>query len=618
MSVSRPIDVPGAPGVYEFVDRSGRVLYVGKAKDLSRRVASYFRSDVAPRTALLVQRATSLRWVVCASEAEALVLEREWIRSKQPPFNIRLRAGAGYSGVHVSADQVVRLASWRGARPRRGTSFGPYPGVATADLVDALQIVFGVRTCDDATYRKAELTGRPCLLGETGKCLAPCVGRVSVEAHNAAAGALTAHLRQPDPRIGERLDAEMRALADGEHFEAASRRRDQLKALEVIGRRQRVLGGAGWDRVAVACRRNGERMAVACTRVLDGAVTLVETYVSADDPMLDEQETLTAVLAELALPAGAIVITAQATSSSRRARGERERGLLAFTSTQAQVACEADAPTPSVDPAEQAQALARLAELLRVAGPLRRVECMDVSHTQGRHTVGSVVTLCDGVAHREEFRAVHLRDVGGDDYAAMRELVQRRTSGRRLGLDALPDLLLIDGGPGQVAAALDALLGSGLVPANHDDAPGLVAAGTHTIGPVLAGLAKRFEELWPVGAERPVLLGMRDPVLRTLTAARDHAHHHALGASRRRRERAALRTGLDDVVGVGPTRKRALLARFGTLDAIARAPLAELAAVAGIGPGLAQRIHDHFHGATPVAANVEQVGDQTGNGPVNR
>jgi excinuclease ABC subunit C len=432
------------------------------------------------------------------------------------------------------------------------------------------------------------------------------VGRVSVDVHNEAARALGQHLGQPDPRIGDRLEGEMRELAAAEHFEAAGRRRDQLKALEVIGRRQRVLGAAGWDRVAVALWRETGRIAVACVHVVDGAVAQADTYASADDPVLSDQEALVAVLAELALPAGVTPVTVWQTTASRRARGARERGLLAFALSQARSAWDADTTPAHAEPADLAEALARLAQLLGLPGPLRHIECMDVSHTQGRHTVGSVVSLRDGVVQHRDFRVVHLKDVDGDDYAAMHELVRRRTSGRRLGLDTLPDLVLIDGGPGQVAAALAAFTANGLLAANASPAaPGDVGVDgpdSPLVGPALAGLAKRFEELWPVGASRPLSLSPHDPVLRMLTSARDHAHRHALHASRRRRERAALRTGLDDVDGVGAARRKALLAHFGTLDAIARAPVTELETVSGIGPGLARRIAAHFDGTVDAVA----------------
>ena len=614
MSVSRPLDVPNAPGVYEFTDLAGRVLYVGKAKDLGRRVASYFAVGAAQRTARLVLQASDLRWVVCASEAEALVLEREWIHAKQPAFNIRLRAGTGYGGIHVSADAVARLGVWRGRRPRTGTSLGPYPGTSARDLVDSLQLVFGVRTCDESTYRKAAQSQRPCLLGETGKCLAPCIGRVSVAEHNEAALALINHIRRPDPCINDRIEAEMRSLAADENFEAASRRRDQIKALDVLEQRQRVLGPGGWDRVAVSLWRDGDRMALALTHVNDGAVSQVDTYISVDDPMLSDDEAMSLVLPSLDL-GGIQPLTSQLTAMSRKARGDRERGLLAFTQAQARSACERELTATRDDPSVSAEALARLSLLLGVSGPLRRIECMDVSHTQGRHTVGSVVVFYDGVARREEFRVAHLQDVDGDDYAAMRELVTLRTSGRRLGLTQLPDLLLIDGGPGQVAAAFEALNANGLLPSNHDS--GVVSGSANVArtpqsvhgletGPALAGLAKRFEELWPVAATRPVLLGAHDPVLHLLTSVRDHAHRHALDANRRRRERDALRTGLDSIPGVGAARRRALLSRFGTLDAVARAPVEELEGVTGVGRQLAQRIALHFSGLSEGSTHLPE------------
>lgn len=590
VSVTKPSNVPSSPGVYEFVDRAGRVLYVGKAKNLAKRLASYFRADVAARTARLVNQADTVRWILCATETEALVLEREWISIKQPPFNIRMRSGDGYSGIHVSHGLIPRLGVWRGKRPSGAATFGPYPGVSSGDLVDALQAVFGVRTCDEQTYRDAEAAQRACLLGETGRCLAPCVGDDEQRAlHRARTDEMILHLRRPGATVRETVEARMHELADAQMFEAAAHVRDHAKALETLERRQRVVGPAGWAGDVVAYERDGERLTLVVVRVDGGGVVGVETYLSPDDPMLDETEILEAALptvAELRLPAIAVV----ASASSRKPRGDRQRGLLTFAKAQLAEAGTRSTPLIVADSATMAETLAHMAARLGVTGPIRRIECVDISHTRGRHTSGSLVTLVDGQPRHDQFRVAHLRDVEGDDYAAIGELVRRRLRGRRMGLPALADLLIIDGGPGQVEAARRAMAETGFRPANdQDDSDTQLATG-----PVLIGLAKRFEEIWPVRAQRPLTLPADDPVLLMLQRARDHAHRHALDSNRRRRERAALRTGLDDIPGVGPSRRKALLARFGTLDAVARAGLDELAATAGIGPTLAERMVAFF------------------------
>jgi len=590
VSVTRPADVPAAPGVYEFADATGRVLYVGKAKNLSQRLGSYFPGgagggDLHPRTRRMLGNATTVRWVVCASETEALVLEREWIRAKQPPYNVRLRAGDGYAGVALTRGTIPRLTTWRGRRPAGTETFGPYPGTATGDLVDALTVLFGVRTCDDTAYRQAERRGRACLLGETGKCLAPCVGRVDTAAHAAAADDLRRNLADPDPALGERLEAEMLTHSAAGNFEAAARRRDQLAAFRSLARRQRV-SSAPVDLDAIAVARGGERVAVARVAVRGGVVTEVEQYAAVDDPSLDAVELL-AVVVDLLPGRGDTpkLVAAAAVPGARTPGGEHERAVLSFAGSQAEEAL-VSTPLRRDDPAAAAEAGAEIAALLGIPGPVRRIECTDISHTGGRHTVGAVVTLVDGLPRTDLYRRLDLGDLGGDDYAATRTLVARRLRPGGMGHDTLPDLLLIDGGPGQVAAAV----------AGRADAA--LAAGDETpLRVPIAGLAKRFEEIWPEDASVPLRPAASSPAGLLLRHARDEAHRHALGGNRRRRERAAVRTRLEDVPGLGPVRRRALLERFGTLDAVASAPADELAEVRGIGPALARRIHETLAGA---------------------
>jgi len=585
MVLRRPADIPQGPGVYEFLDATGRVLYVGKARNLARRVGDYFQGDLHPRTARMVANADAIRWVLCASEQEALLLEREWIHAKQPPYNVRLRAGSGYRGVAITEEAVPRLRLWRGERPPGAESFGPYPGVAADDLLDALVLLFGVRSCDAKTYREAERRGRACLLGETGTCLAPCVGSVGVDEHRAAAGALRAYLRRPGPELGERLEREMRELAATERFEAAARRRDQLAALEVLGRRQRVVTATGADLEVLAVVRRDGRIGVARSIVAGGVLSGVETYVSVDDPALDDAEVLAAAAGQLAPQEGFTRISSHPVDGVRRVRGAVERGLLNLTHAQAEEALSAPARTDAVDPADAADHLGRLAALLGAGRPIDRIEATDISHTGGRETVASVVVLDRGVPRPEQYRRLNLGDGGGDDYAAMRELVRRRFSGREMGLGSRPDLLLIDGGPGQVAAAIEGLRRAGLAPDGGGD--GEEGLGE---GPLVVGIAKRFEELWPAGAERAIVLAPADPVLLMLMRARDEAHRHARAGHRRSRSKTTLRLRLDEVRGLGAKRRAALLSHFGTFAALAAAPEEEIAQVPGIGSVLAGRI----------------------------
>jgi len=578
--------------VYEFSDATGRVLYVGKAKDLAQRLASYFPEDpheLHPRTRRMLGNATAVRWLLCASETEALVLEREWVHAKQPPYNVRLRAGSGYGGIAVSRDPVPRLYTWRGRRPANAATFGPYPGTSTRDLLDALMTLFGVRTCDESTYRKAEKEQRACLLGETGKCLAPCVDNVDTQTHREASVQLRKNLERPDPALAERLEREMRTFSAAQNFEAAARRRDQLEAFNTLGRRQRVAtDGTEIDALAVA--RSGERIAVALVGVRNGVVAEVEQWAAVDDPGLTEIELLETIFALLPDRDGTrALLTSQPIAGTRAPRGETERAVLAFAAAQAEESLVSTSMRRD-DPAEIAAAGVRIAEILGTDVPVRRIECTDISHTNGRHTVGSVVTLVDGIPRTDLYRRLNLGDLGGDDYAATRMLVSRRLRPGGMGHDALPDLLLIDGGPGQVKAALEG---------RSDAAAAAEELGGDGWDPArvpIMGLAKRFEELWPEGSDVPVRPEPNSALGLLLRHARDEAHRHALGGNRRQRERAAVRTGLDEIPGLGPARRKALLARFGTLDAVAAAPVEEIAAVPGIGPSLAGRIRMAFTG----------------------
>lgn len=590
VSVHRPNDVPRTPGVYEFSDLSGRVLYIGKAKDLAARIAQYFpgeRDDLHPRTRRMLAHADAVRWIVCASETEALVLEREWVHAKQPPYNVRLRAGSGYTGIHVTDGPTPRLSIWRGKRPTDGKTFGPYPGVRASDLLDGLMLLHGVRTCDDATYRKAERARRACLLGETGKCLAPCIGKVDTEAHRRAAAELVANLERPGRDTGQRLTDEMQALAAAGNFEAAARRRDQLAALSLVGRRQRVATD-GTDIDAVAVERSGERLAAVRVRVRGGVVVAVDEYVAVDDPASSGPEILETVLGQLAAadvrPPGTVavpVIASATVDGTRIPRGEHERAVMAFAAAQAVETLSRGAFTGR-DAASSHEASRTLGEHLRLPAAPRRIECTDVSHTGGRHTVGAVVVLVDGEIRPDLHRRLHFGDgnVGGDDYAATEELVRRRLLPGGMGHTELPDLLLIDGGSGQVAAAVRGRKLAAAEATTEWD-PSRVT---------IVGIAKRLEELWLENVASPLHLPAGDPALLLVQRARDEAHRYSLSGQRRRREKAALRTGLDDVRGLGPVRKRALLERFGTLDAVAAAPLTELAAVPGIGLEIAGRI----------------------------
>lgn len=581
--MTKPADLPEAPGVYEYLDGEGRVLYVGKAKNLRSRIGDYFTGELHPRTARMLNLAVDLRWTICASEQEALLLEREWIVKRQPPFNVRLRAGGGYGGVALTRGANPRLFPWRGRRPRDSRTFGPYPGVRGHELVDALATIFGVRTCNDDEYRRAEANKRPCLLGETGKCLAPCTNVERRDHHREQAELLVKHMKNPEAALGDTLREEMQSAADRHDFEEAARKRDRLRALEVIGRRQRVNDPRLGDLSAVVMRTSAERFVLAVVRASGGVVDGVDLLGGDLDSERSPDENLETALVQLGLDH--TPLTEIEVSGGRTARRDAERGLISFAASQAEAALKTTQIRGWTDPARRLEALEAVKDRLGALSAAR-IECLDISHGQGKHTVGSLITLIDGEPDRTQWRRLDLGDLGGDDYRAIRDVITRRFGQGALELGAVPDILLIDGGPGQVAAALEGLHANAVTPANLGGS-----------GPYLVGIAKRYEELWPVGASVPVLLDATDPALLLLTSARDQAHANGVGAHRRRRDRAAIRTRLDDVPGIGESRRKALLAHFGTYEAVLAAPETELAAVRGIGPATAAAVYRALHPA---------------------
>ena len=585
--------VPDAPGVYRYLDRSGHVLYVGKAKRLSSRIASYFSDPerLHPRTLRMLCEAVSLDWTVCATECDALLLEQRWIRAEQPRFNVALRDGDGYPGLVVETEGVARMRTWRG-RPGVGSSFGPYPGVDPAQMIDVLGRAFGLRSCQDHIFRNATTSGRPCLLGETGRCAAPCVGRESHAEHRERAARVVAFLSGTDRSVYAKLNAEMEEHASAHRYEVAARRRDELSALQQIVVPQGVVL-SDRDLDVVAVHRDDAYVGIAMVRVRGGELRAVSRRYASADPALEDAEQRTQLHLALAAELGdiaalvlaldptkelgeALTVLRGAAVRLRQPRGGEEQRVFELAMRNAEEALSGGRHRRDLSVDDRDAALEALGAAVGIPRP-RRIECIDISHTQGSAATASLVVMVDGVMQPAQYRRFTVPTaLGGDDYASIAYAVRRRLQGA--GLDELPDLLIIDGGPGQAGAALRELHAAGN--------PGVIR---------LVGLAKRLEELWIPGEPDAVVLPRDSYALRVAQLVRDEAHRYALVNHRRRREREALRTRLDEIPGVGPARRRALLERFGAVDAVARAAVEELAAVPGIGPGLARRIWSSYH-----------------------
>jgi excinuclease ABC subunit C len=641
-----PGSIPESPGVYRFHDGRGRVIYVGKAKNLRARLNSYFAdfAGLHPRTQSMLTSAAGVDWTVVGTEVEALQLEYSWIKEFDPRFNVRYRDDKSYPYLAVTMDEEYpRVMVMRGAR-RRGTRyFGPYSHAwAIRETVDTLLRVFPVRTCSAGVFKRARQIGRPCLLGYIGKCSAPCVERISQADHRRLAEEFCDFMAGQTARFTRRLEAEMRAAAAAEEFERAARLRDDIQALERALEKQAVVLPDGTDCDVIALAEDQLEAAVQVFYVRGGRVRgqrgwvvdkvedisdgeLVEHFLSqvyGEGSVAGNGATGTAsrkgtVRPEAAgptvprevlvpvLPDGAPAV--EEWLASRRGgrvklRVPRRGDKKALLDTVARNAAESLAlhkTRRASDLTTRSLALNEIQEALGLEQAPLRIECYDVSNLQGTHVVAAMVVFEDGLARKSEYRRFSVRGTGGEgDVASVHEVITRRfrryleereTTGE---LDVLgdpaagpgdpefrqrkfaypPNLVVIDGGPAQVAAAVSALDALGI-----DDV-------------AVCGLAKRLEEVWLPGEDAPVILPRTSEGLYLLQRVRDEAHRFAITYHRAKRSKALAVSQLDDVPGLGPARRATLLRHFGSVRRIAAATSAELAQVPGIGPQLSDAV----------------------------
>lgn len=634
----RPGEIPTDPGVYRFRDKDGRVIYVGKAKSLRPRLSSYFQdlAGLHPRTQTMVRTGASVEWTVVATEVEALQLEYSWIKEFEPRFNVKYRDDKSYPYLAVTmGEEFPRAQVLRGAK-RPGTRyFGPYAHAwAIRETLDQLLRVFPVRTCSKGVFHRAKLSGRPCLLGYIDKCCAPCVGRTGAAAHREVAEDLCDFLAGNTGRFVKRLEHDMRAAAQELDFETAARLRDDLGALERALERSAVVLADGTDADVFGMAGDELEVAVQVFHVRGGRVRGQRGWVSeresADDAALVQAllmqvygaESAEGVPREVLVPSlpedreavVALLGEVRGSKVSVRVPQRGDKRALAQTVTRnAQQALARHKVARAGDLTARGQALADLQEALGLAEAPLRIECFDVSHVQGTNVVASMVVFEDGLPRKGEYRrfivagaaeppggggvlggARGAEPPGGDDTAAMREVLTRRfrrhveaaaegrggegptrrdpETGRPRRFAYAPQLVVVDGGPAQVAAAQAAM-----------DAVGVSDVA-------LVGLAKRLEEVWLPGEEFPVILPRGSDALFLLQRLRDEAHRFAITFHRQRRSKAMTASALDEIPGLGPARRAALLKAFGSVRAMRAASAQELAGVSGIGPALAEVI----------------------------
>ncbi len=622
--------IPVEPGVYKFRDTTGKVIYVGKAKSLRSRLNSYFAdiSMLHPRTRQMVTSAASVEWTIVTTEVEALQLEYNWIKEFDPRFNVRYRDDKSYPSLAVTLnEEYPRLQVMRGPKKSGVRYFGPYAHAwAIRETLDLLLRVFPARTCSNGVFKRAGQIGRPCLLGYIGKCSAPCVGRVSAEEHRGIVEDFCDFMAGKTDAMIRRLEKQMAEASADLEFERAARLRDDLGALRRSMEKQAVVLTDGTDADVVAFATDELSAAVQVFHVRGGRVRGQRGWVvdstaapDAEDGKVDIGELVEQFILQFygqddaAVPREVLVpelpydhealsellteIRGSRVSLRVPQRGDK-RSLMQTVERNAEQSFLQYKLRRASDLTARSQALNDLQEALDMPDSPLRIECYDISHVQGTNVVASMVVFEDGLARKSEYRRFAMRESGGDvDWIA--EVIRRRFSrylqenaesdtpeaspltedGRPKKFAYSPNLVVVDGGAPQVAAAQSVLTELGITDVT------------------LVGLAKRLEEVWVPDEDHPVILPRTSEALYLLQRVRDEAHRFAITFHRQKRSKSMTESQLAGIAGLGPARRKALLKEFSSLKKLRAAGVDEIAAVPGFGPELAQRVHDQLAGA---------------------
>jgi len=574
--------LPSLPGVYRMLGPAGEALYVGKARDLKKRVATYFQKSVpSPRIRMMLAQVAQVEVTATRSEAEALLLENNLIKSLAPRYNILFRDDKSYPYLTISGHRFPRLGFHRGARDARNRHFGPFPHAsAVRDSVQLLQRVFRLRTCEDTVF---ENRSRPCLLHQIRRCTAPCTGLIGEQAYAQDVQHAELFLRGREDDVMQRLTERMQAAATARQYEAAAGFRDQVRALSRVQARQYVESDRGVDADVVACVVKGATACVNLAMIRGGRHVGDRSFFPANAVAAAPEEVLQAFLEQhyAEQPAPPLVLASHVVEFDAVVplQGER-RVWVAMAAKNAELALEQRARERS---AQEIRLLA-LREALGLPDSVQRIECFDVSHTMGEAAVASCVVYDRHAMQKGEYRRFNLRGITpGDDYAAMRQALSRRYERVSAEGGRIPDLVLIDGGRGQVAAARLALAEVGL----HEVAVVGVAKGE---------LRKPgLEELIIEAGERSLRLPPVHAGLHLIQQIRDEAHRFAIVGHRARRAKARTNSTLTEIPGIGAQRRQRLLAHFGGVREVQAAAIDEIAQVAGISRPLAERIYKALH-----------------------
>jgi excinuclease ABC subunit C len=590
--------LPHLPGVYRMLNAAGEVLYVGKARNLKKRVASYFQKtgSLAPRIQLMMTQVGGLETTVTRSEAEALLLENNLIKSLSPRYNILYRDDKSYPYIVLTGHRLPRLGFHRGTLDKSHRYFGPFPNAgAVRESIQLMQKIFRLRTCEDTVFANRS---RPCLLYQIKRCTGPCVGLISETDYAEDVKSAELFLQGREDEAVDRLEERMHRAAAEQGYEQAAAYRDQIRSLSKVRETQFVTSSRGVDADIVALAASGGLICVNLVMVRGGIHRGDKSFFPQNAQEQDEQIALEAFLTQhyvnREVPPAIIVnrpveaaaleelLSQQAGTRvqvNANPTGER-RIWLRMAEKNAELAIAQRLAAH----ATQETRLTALQQALGLAENVRRIECFDISHTMGEATVASCVVYDNSALQPGEYRRYNINGVQpGDDYGAMRQVLDRRYRKIVEGEGKLPDLILIDGGKGQVSTALEVLAEVGL-----SDLPMIgVAKGEER----KAGL----EQLFFPERNEPLRLASDHPGLHLIQQIRDEAHRFAISGHRNRRAKARNRSTLEEIGGIGAKRRQRLLSRFGGLKGVASASVEELAQVAGISTELAEKIYQQLH-----------------------
>jgi excinuclease ABC subunit C len=608
--------IPDSPGSYQFKDRDGRVIYVGKAKSLRQRLSNYFGNPalLPPRTAQMVTTAESVEWIQVRNDVEALMLENTLIKRHQPRFNVRLRDDKSYPFLAVTMDDEWPRPTVMRGRKRKGVRyFGPYGhAYAIRETLDLLLRTFPVRTCSDNKFNAHHRLGRPCLLFHIEKCSGPCVGEIDKPAYDELVNELLQFLDGETDTILKRLDTQMREAAEGLDFERAARLRDRLTSVRKAIERQQMVADRNEDLDVIGIAEDDLEAAVQVFFVRKGRVVGRKGFVLDKAEDLTPPELVSKVLEGLYYddhplgPPKQVLVPLEpddpdlyqrwlsegrgsAVTIRVPQRGDK-RTLQETVTRNAKEEFTRHRLRRSSDHNSRARALNELQDRLGLPDAPLRIECYDMSHIQGSDYVGSMVVLEDGLPKKSEYRRFKIREVpGNDDFAAMEEVLRRRLTAylvdrekpvaERTGKFSYPpQLLLVDGGKGQLSVAVKVLQELGL----DEEIP-------------TASLAKRFEEVYLPGQSDPVRIPRQSEALYLLQRIRDEAHRFAITYHRELRGKRMTTSVLDGVAGLGPTRRTRLVKELGSVKAVRAASLDDLKAIRWLPDAVAEAVFEKVH-----------------------